>query len=163
MTLPEFRALNWALIRRTRKRLLIAPLFGVFIVAVNLASDAKYKAEGISPLTGFAIVGSLILLYTLFFYGLNKTIKKNYVNTSALADGMTITLSDASISLHSKVVNSECSWPNSYKKATRLKNWVILSSGPSSAYFLDVEKMEAPATIADLTTLLLQKGIKISA
>jgi hypothetical protein len=161
MSLSQFKSLNWAHLRKVRKRLFVAPLFGILILAINLSVDAKYKSQSIDLTTGISILAFAFLIYGFFFFNINKTINKNYLNTSALADGMTVTLTETSISLHSKLVNSEHPWPVSYKQAIRIKNWVILSSGPASAYFLDTEKIISPATITDLEALLQHKGIKI--
>jgi hypothetical protein len=162
MTLAEFKALNWAHLRKARKRLLVAPLLGIAIVAVNLSLDAKYKAQSIGLFTGLAIIAGIFLLYGALIFSINKSIKKSYLNTPALADGMTITLSENSISMHSHSINGEQPWPVSYKLAIKIKNWVIMSSGPASAYFLDTEQIAAPAMITDLEALFQRKEVKLT-
>ena len=72
---------------------------------------------------------------------------------------MTITLTEDSIRLHSRTVNSENPWPTSYKKAINLENWVVLSSGSASAYFLDLTKLQSPSTVAGMQALFQRKRI----
>lgn len=159
MSLAEFKALNWAFLRKNRKGLLFAPLFGMAIVLVNLNVDAKYKAQSIGLFTGVTLLSVVPLLYGVLLFGLNRGIKKAYANTSALADGMTVVLEEEYIIQRSCLTHSQHPWPTAYKKAVKTGQWIILSSGPASAYFLDTERIEAPSTLADVEALFRRKGI----
>lgn len=162
MTLAEYKSLNWAYIRKTRKSVFLLPIFFLLIIIVNITVGITFpRASNYEP-KNMAFFGLFFILFVfLLFSRFNTAFKKNYANTPALVDGLTITLSEQSIAIHSLLINGEQPWPASFKRAVKIDKWIILSSGPTTAYFLNTEKIESPATLTDLAALLQHKGVKL--
>jgi hypothetical protein len=160
MSLAEFKTLNWAHLRKVRKRIFAYPFLFIAVLAINFYTQITEKPLQTNSFTWFLILTCICLFCGLLVFNINKNIKKNYLNTPILAEGMTVTLTENSISVHGPSVNGEQSWPNSYKQAIAVKNWIVLSYSAASVYFLDTNRIVPPATTTDVEELFQHKGIK---
>lgn len=161
MSLAEFKALNWAHLRKVRKRIFAYPFLFIAVLGLNFYNQKPTESLETNYFVWFLIIASICLFCGLFVFNINNNIKKNYLNTPVLEEGMAVTLTENSIGVHGPSVNGEQPWPASYKKAISVKNWIILSYGPASVYFLDASRIVPPATIADVEELFQRKGIKL--
>jgi len=163
LTLGEFISINWKYLRKTRKSWLIIPVFLLLAFSVNscniLVGTRGYENHKISdallPLCFY------FLFFGFMYYSFIKSFKKNYFNNPALAEGLTYTLSDELITVHGSLLNGTQPWSVSFKEAVKIDKWILLSSSGSTAYFLAIEKLVAPATISDVKDLFQRKGVKM--
>ena len=163
LTLQEFTSLNWKYLRKTRKSWFIIPTFLLVVFSINscniLVGTNGYEESKISD--AFWPLGIFLLFFGFLYYSFVKESKKSYFSTPALAEGLAHTLSEESITIHGNSMNGIQGWAVSFKQAVKIGKWILLSSSGTTAYFLDTEKLVAPATITDVGELLLRKGIKL--
>lgn len=162
MSLAEYESINWKYLRKTRKWWFIFPVFMLLIFVMNACSSfTSDNPEMYSNLSGSMwSLAMMLLFFGFLYYSFVRGFKKNYYNTPALAEGLTYMLSEESIITEGESTNSRQPWSSSFKQVVKIGKWMLLSSSGTTAYFLDTEKLIAPATLADVQELLRTKGVK---
>jgi Mn2+/Fe2+ NRAMP family transporter len=160
LSLQEYASLNRRLLWKRRwwyySLLLLALLLMVSSSLLELwhyPQDSLLSARVILP-----FVYLLLVLFLVFFL-LNKNIKRNYRNTPHLADGATYTLADTTITGEGPSIQFRQPWPVTTKKAYQIGHWVVLYASATTAYFLNLHALEAPATLTEVEAMLQQQGI----
>lgn len=163
LTLDEFISINWKYLRKSRKSWFVIPIFLLIVFTINSCNIivGTRGFENARTSDAFLPIGLYALFFGFLYYTFVKGFKKNYFNTPDLLDGLSYTLSNDSISVQGNIVNSIQPWPVSFKRAIKIGKWILLSSSGTAAYFLNIEKLAAPATLTDVKELLQSKGIQL--
>ena len=155
MTLAEYESINWKYLRKTRKLWFVLPVFMLSIFSLNtcnvlISSNPEDKSNVTGSLSSLIV---LLLFLGFLYYSFIRGFKKNYLNTPALAEGLTYTLSDEAIETQGLSTNSKQPWPASFKQAVKIGKWILLASSGTTAYFLDTEKLIQPFSVTDITKI----------
>lgn len=163
MTLAEYESINWKYMRKTRKIVFALPVFMLVIFGMNTCNSvAGINQNAESNITGSVLSLAILALFLGFlYYSIRRGFKKNYLNTPALAEGCTYTLTEESITMEGNSISSKQPWSTSFKQAVKIDKWMVLSSSGTTAYFLDTEKLVAPASISDMEETLKRKGVAL--
>lgn len=107
-----------------------------------------------------ALIMPAVLAGWLYF-AFHKQFRNNYRNFPAFAEGATHTLTETDVSLASASTMSKQPWAPFYKEAMLVDQWIVLYASPITGYLLDLRKLMAPATLADVAVLFQSKGITL--
>lgn len=165
MTLTEFSSINWLMLRNKMGYMIVFPIIVLLsfvvttcnMIAGTNSNESAYPKDLESILT---ILGA-VLFVGFIYYSYRKAIKKNYLNTPALSEGLSYTLTDELIETHSSTINGSQPWAASFKTANKVGKWILLPSSGNAFYFLDTEKIVAPSTISDVEELFKRKNVKL--
>ncbi|MBD2722460.1 hypothetical protein [Hymenobacter armeniacus] len=165
MTLAEFSSINWLMLRKKIGYLIIFPiivLLSFVVTTCNMvvgmkSDDTTYPMDSESIMT--MLGGALFVGF--IYYSYRKAIKKNYLNTPALSEGLNYTLTEELIQTQSSTINGSQPWAASFKTANKVGKWILLPSSGNAFFFLDTEKILPPSTMSDVEELFNRKGVKL--
>ncbi|UYZ65059.1 YcxB family protein [Hymenobacter weizhouensis] len=85
---------------------------------------------------------------------------RQYRASTFLHEAPTYTLSSEGIAVQSASYSTELAWP-AVTRAHRFGAWLLLQTSQNTAFFLDLRRVEAPATAEDVLTLLQREAVQV--
>jgi hypothetical protein len=159
LSLQEYSAINWKIVWKTRwQRFIFILLVPAIIFVSALRNPAPRLPIYLQLLPAIIMPVALAIWIYLPF---RKQFKLNYQNFPAFAEGATHTLTESDVYLVSTSTLSKQPWAPFYKKALLIDQWIVLYASATTGYFLDLRKLVAPATLADVEALFQSKGITL--
>jgi|GEM_PF-4494017 len=160
LSLQQYASLNRRLIWKRRWWYYILLLLLLLLIASDrLVELWHYPQATLSSPKAVLFLAYPLLVAALIFFLINRSIKRNYHNSPHLTDGAVYVLADTTISGEGPSIQFRQSWPITTKKAYLLGQWVVLYASTTTAYFLHLPALEAPATLVDVDAMLRQHDI----
>jgi cytoskeletal protein RodZ len=157
VSLPEFRKLN--------QEILVKKRWWIFLLPVVYTLYNIWKQEMVRPSPIVARLGltlfALVVIAAAFWLAIRVVMQLNYKRAPTLQQPTTYTLSASGIKAVSTAQRRSLAW-SSVKSVTQYGRWYQIHTADSQELLLDADRIQAPATEADLRKLLQQQGVRVA-
>ncbi|MCC3158351.1 hypothetical protein LJ737_13970 [Hymenobacter sp. 15J16-1T3B] len=154
VSFEEFERLNKQLTSRRLLRLWALPVLSGFV------SWSTLTRGGTEPLTAAnAVIIALLLGFVVVMLQVlsRRAVRTAYTANRALSTPTTYILSEEGVSIFSTSVSSNVQW-SAFHRAAVADGWWHLQTTTGS-YLLPADRVQPPASSADVTALLRQRGL----
>ncbi|RSK36183.1 hypothetical protein [Hymenobacter metallilatus] len=155
LTAEEFVAVNFRLWRtRPRTRLnhwILGAAVGLLGLSVGL--DIYQHGQLSQPSTLVFLV--VAVLYAVFRAGLARyQLRRGYARNATLQQPVDFTLTDTELVTHTVGGQFSANWSLIRRAVWVQPHWLLLYPSEAACYYLDMRRLQAPATAADVAALL---------